>query len=417
MQRIQPVSLASVNAPIYTRRAQPPHAAKTPASSVGRADHASRETRALAASQIRDGDMRAAQVLAEKTKVGDAPVNLGDYFMGVLGQFRDESEVLNPMNAGIYGDVSAGSASTDTGVIMQELASSTTRPQSVEWPIPLLHSAISDTRIYIDTLTMSGAYAGFANGELATQFADVRGLTVPDRVVKITLGSFNFPHIHSATTTIFDAFYFRSVFVSFRFIPTAQQVQTAQPNELFTFECFVDDIDSSAVMLRPLEPTFCLSQPITPSGNLAVRFQTRAPSGRGFVACPIPPTRVRVARTTAAPGGPTTFTITDSTAIDDLAPVGSTYVVPVIFADYPTSTIVASAALRTLLFAETGFATSNFTIGKTFTIPLDSSAYPVPPGPDREEYYLIIPKNSIAFSVRFSCLQSNKTNELLPLHT
>jgi hypothetical protein len=197
-------------------------------------------------------------------------------------------------------------------------------------------------------------------------------------------------------------------------IPSSHLVQTALPNTQFAFELAVDDIDSSAVYLRPTEPTFCLNKPIAIGSTMSMRFYTRAPNGAGFVACAIPPTRILVSRTAAPGGGPTTFTIRDGTYIGALAQPGALYSVPVIF-QRATVEPAAMTALETALVNAIGAQTSNFTGASTFTIAQDTSAIPLVPATD--DIYIFVPKNGVSFSLRFSCLQSTRTNDLVPTHS
>lgn len=363
---------------------------------------------------VERGERATTSALEHEYRAGHSNVNLDDYFMGVIGQFKDDSAVMNPMNITIHSDSASSTvvATNDTEALLQQLAEKiANRASVVDLSNPIGHSAIDDTRVFFDTLIMSQAYSGYASGEIPMQFVDLNGTRPPDRIVKITVTPFNFPHIYTANTTTFDMFYFRSVFMTVRFVPTMHLIQSSQPNELFTFELYVDDIDSGAVYLRPLEPTFCLKQPVTVTGDLTVRFQTRNPNGTGFIGCPIPPTRVLVTRTASGAGPPvfTTFTMQGGIYIGALAPPGATYTVPIIFQNYNTPPSLLEAAIVN----QVGWASSTFVAPSSFNIPIDTSAIVL----GSNETYIFIPKNGVSFTIRFSSLQSTKTNDLLPIHT
>lgn len=369
---------------------------------------------------IEQGRKRAQEAVSADFRAGRSIVNVDDYFLATLGQFKDDSSVMNPMNVSLQpapehmgADEAAAGDATDTELLLTQLADKiATKSSAVDVIWPIGHSAIDDTRVYIDTLVASQTYGGYLNGEIPMQFNDFNGITPPDRIVKITMSPFNFPHVYLPTTTVFDLFYFRSVFMSMHFVPTTHMVQPKSPNDFFTFELYVNNIDSTAVYLVPIEPTFCLKQPVNVTGDLSIRFQVRSPTGSGFMNCPIPPIRIHVVRTVAPPGGPTTFTLDQSQYIGVLAPAGALYTVPVLFQQY--GPVVPLTPLEQLFINTTGFPAGTFVAGPpgTFTVPVDSSAFPVPGG----DFYIFIPKNGVSFTLRFSSLQPTRTNDLFPVH-
>lgn len=422
MQRLNQVSLPSEsrNNTGVIRRNQPMHKqAPHPqqAQSLVATILAQQSAQPPAAPQHEVKDKKDAGIINEMIEkeyyAGNESVNMTDYFLGTLNQFKDDSAVMNPMNVELSA-TSEGIATTNAGSVIAQLS---TGPKAslVDIAMPIGHSAIDDTRVYYDTSILTQAYGGYANGEIPMQFVDLNGITPPDRIVKITLAPFNFPHIYTTGTTVFDLFYFRTIFMTIRFVPTTHLFQSAAPNDLFTFELNVDDIDSQAVYLVPKEPTFCLKQPVNVTGDLAVKFQTKNPIGTGFTPCPIPPTRIRVRRTIAALGITTFQIVSANIYIGALAPPAAIYTVPVIFQRF-TVAPVPLTALETVVLGNAlipgQWQTSNFLIGGTFTIPCDTVA--VPFGTD--DMFIYVPKNTIGISMRFSSLQSTKTNDLFPIH-
>jgi len=406
-----PLEVANVRAQGY-RRQQMEHL-----SAPARA--APQQPRAIDAPNKVAGEIAAANAVEQDYYAGRSIVNTDAYFLGVINQFKDDSSVMNPMGVTIRNEsadptvtTSTTTVTSDAEALMQQLADKlTTRANMVDLVLPIGHSAIDDTRVYFDTLILSRAYSGYASGEIPMQFVDINGTSPPDRIVKITLTPFNFPHIYTANTTVFDMFYFRSVFMTVRFVPSTHLIQSAQPNDMFTYELYVEDIDSSAVYLRPLEQTFCLKQPISVTGDLTVRFQTRSPTGTGFTNCPIPPTRIRAIRTATGPLPTpfTTFALQDGVYIGAIAPPAATYTVPILFQNYNTG--AAITPLEVFLVDQIGYQSLTFVAPNLFNIAVDTTLYA---GTD---IYVFVPKNSVAFTMRFSCLQSTRTNDLFPLHT
>ncbi len=343
---------------------------------------------------------------------GTSGVNMDDYFRATLSQFQEDSVVANPMNMSFKGTgMDLPPPQTAADALIQQAA------QAVKIPIvdhlaPIGHSAIDDKRVYVDTLAMTLANGGFANGEIPLQFADFNGTAPPDRIVKVNLTPFNFPHVYTVGTTVFDMFYFRIVHLTIRFIPTSNQTQTMQPGDTFTFEMVVGDIDSSAVFLTPVEPTFCLGQPVSITGDLTVRFQVRMPGTGALMPIPIPPTRIIARRVSTIAAPPTTtFTLQGGIYIGAIAPPAAIYTVPVLFKQF--NPIIT--ALETALINDIGYQTTNFVAPSSFDIALDTTAIPIVAG--QEDIYVFVPKNGVSFSMRFSSLQPTKTNDLLPIHS
>ena len=365
------------------------------------------------------GEKLARQAAMGEYYAGKDIVNLDDYFLGTLKQFENDSSVLNPMNISIVPDSSASTTTTATTSSTEELLqklvkSAPTVSSTVDIAVPIGHSAIDDTRIFFDTLVLPQSYNGYPSGEIPIQFADLNGMSSPERVVKMTLSPFNFPHIYAESTTIFDTFYFRTVYMTVRFVPTTHLVQSKTPNDLFTYELTVQDIDSSAVFLVPFEPTFIMKQPVTSTGDLTVRFERRTQRG-GMAACQIPPTRVRATYTANGAGPPafTRFQLPVGMYIGVLAPAAVTYTVPIVF---QVINPAAPTAMETDLITAQGaeFQTSNFTWNpitriSTFDIPYNCLV-------GGGDIFMFIPKNGVSFAVRFSCAQANRTNDLIPIH-
>ena len=353
-------------------------------------------------------------------------VDLRGYLMNTLSGMQDEDVTLNPQGIGIVVDpFSGGTGSTDiapapggdTSSIENDIAAIAAKiaiggPIPVDPAMPVGHVSIDDTRLYFDSLITSTALNGYASGDVAIRFSEHNGLTTPTRVVKITIGRFYFPHIYLANNTVFDLFYHRSVFLTLSVVPTTHLVQTATPNALFTFELHVADIDSNALLLEPIEPTFCLKQAITISGDIIAQFRVRSTRGLGFVPCPIPPIQV-VATRVATDAVSTTFDL-GALYIGVLAPPGATYTVP-IYIRRPVTVPLPSDPFVTFIVNDTvGYQSSTFTITNRFSIPVSSLAFPVLA---TDQVIIFIPKNSFSLMVRFSSAQTSVTNGLFPVHS
>lgn len=412
MQRRELALLPGESAPIFTSRhgsqskptgvrsTQPtqPHFQRA----AGRNEPHVQQDRAsiepLTEAPVSAAEARARVALADDYRAGQGMANLDEYFVGTLNGFKDDTAILDPMHLRVQ-EGSVFSAQTPTPL-----------PTSIAGP------AIFDIGVFLDSLILPSSLNGYINGEIPFQFSDLMGLSPPERIISLALTQFRFPHIYNADFTAFDAFYFGRLYVTARFIPITNQVQDGTPNTPFTFECAITPGSGGVDEITPLDPHFIMRQPISAT-NIIVKFQMRVATG-GFINCPIPPTRVVVART---PANPTMFTIMDGADIGALAPVGAGYSVPILVRPSFQATWTPPAGLQTLLYTQTGFRASNF-IGNTFTIPLDTTMWLGPPAPPPplpaalERYDIIIPKNSVAFGMRFTCLSEALTNSIMPTH-
>ena len=379
--------------------------------------------RAPTSAPVQTVEERNRDAMMRRARAGECDVNMTSYMLGVLAQYPDESAILNPNGTQLRAESSGASfgleettvAMTSTDEERLNLLRIIAARSSFGLTLPIGQSAIVDTRIFIDTSVLATAYTGFVNGEIPLQFnmfTGTSGIPAPDRVVKITLSNFYFPHIHVANSTVFDFFYNRIVYVSLRFIPIMQQVQSATPNDMFTFACDVEGIDGQAVYLRPQNPTFSLSRPITMTSDIIIRFSIASPRGLGFVVCPIPPTRIRVTRI-AADIVDSTFRLEDGVFIGALAPVGATYTVPVLFQRF-------TVAPNPLSAIEDDYVNDVGYNAHTFSATPNSFIIPTPVGAaivaDDHSMYIFVPKNCISTTIRLSSLQSSRTNDLLPIH-
>lgn len=356
------------------------------------------------------------------------PVDLRGYLMNTLSSMQDEDVTLNPQGIGIVVDPFAGGAGGESSAPVPGSDSSSLENDvaaiagkiaisgaiQVDPTMPVGHISIDDTRLYFDSLIMPASLDGYASGDVAIRFSEHNGLTTPTRVVKITINRFYFPHIYLDTSTVFDLFYHRSVFLTLSVVPTTNLVQTATPNMLFTFELHVASIDSNALLLEPVEPTFCLKQPITIAGDIVAQFRVRSSRGLGFIPCPIPPLQVMATRVfPPIPPTPTTFSI-GGAYIGVLAPPGAIYTVPIYIRRIP-GLVPDTAFIATLFAAGDEYQAGTFVAPNTFTIPfVDTGAIPFNAN---DRVFIFIPKNAFAMMIRFSSAQSTVTNGLFPVHS
>lgn len=366
---------------------------------------------------MRDVDLMQV-ALRDEYNAGLVPTDTSQYLMATLKgvMASDDASVLDP-SGGIASSRSAMSHIDQTTAAMTDATSTLTTTAAAEADAAVQgvsqtvgKTSVSDSRIFIDSLRMQAALVGFPDGIVAAQFSDLNGTSPPERVIQMHLAPFLFPHIYNASTDVFDTFYFRTVFLSMRFTPVASAFQVSTPNIPFTFELAVEDIDSSAVLLVPREPTLYFSQPINVTSDLTMQFFTRRPDGTGFAGCPIPPLRILVTRTGSIAVPPTTsFRIIDGTHIGALAPDSAPYTVPVMFRPYNAVT----TALETALVNATGYQSSNFNAAAgTFDVAVDTTLI----GAGADDIYLFVPKNSFAMSARFTSTQYKKTTDMVAIH-
>lgn len=392
MQRQEPTLLPGESAPVFIRRSG--------AVTAGRGGDKSRIIRAppvappvapptappmtQSALPIALGEQ--AGPTLQDYRAGRSLVNIDDYFLGVLGQCPLDSSVMGPL----------GPEEKQSASPAREIAPT---------------NAIFDTRAFIDTLAQPSAFNGFPNGIIPFQFADLGGASPPDNVIEIALSPFNFPRAN-VPGSAFGALYFKTVYATVQCVPATLQTQTIAPNSPFTFELRVSqsdaDYDPTMVYLMPSEPTFSLKQPITTTGDLTIRFQTRSPAG-GFIPYPIPPTRVHVMRKTAM-GNITTMTMSKGESVSAIAPIGATYSVPILFLNYNTGTAITP--LEAQLVNAAGYHASNFVSnGSTESFDIDADTT----NAGGSDIYAFVPKNGVALKIRFTSISTTKTNGLLPV--
>lgn len=347
--------------------------------------------------------------------------NMRAYLMNAL-QTEDESSVINPhgttysvatysgSDMGLSEEVAADASGEEVSTKLSEIIARIIALKTVDVSWPIGHAAMDDTRIFVDTLQMSNALGGFINGTIPLQFSHFNNISAPDRIVKITILPFSFPHIHTRTSTVFDFFYFRKVYMTIAFIPATSQIQSTAPNELFTMELDVDDIDAQAVTLRPVSPTYTLGRPVSGVTDLSISFRTAHPNLSGFVPCAIPPLRIR-AQCTHCDAVYTEFTIVDGSYIGVLAPDAATYQVAV-FVTRTTSGIPPTA-FEAAFDTGIGHLAYQFAAATSTFRTVTPGGAPMPIG---EFMWIIIPKNRVSFTMRFSCTQSTTTNHLIPVH-
>jgi hypothetical protein len=354
---------------------------------------------------------------------GIPSVDMSEYFRGVLNEIKEDSVVIDPIAT--YGSANSISESPSMNVIgladssedekllriIKLLYVLVKRSHNVELQLPVAHSAIIDRRLYFDSLNITSTFNGDINGEIRVNFANLTNMTPPENVVKITILPFMFPHIYRPNNRIFDTFCNKTAYMTLRSVPKTYLAQTRESDAAFTFELNVAQDDNIMMYLAPKEQTFILTQPVSFQSEICVRFQERLPTGT-FQNCDLPPSQVLVRRLNE--GFPTTFQFIDDYYIGILAPPWATYPVPVLFKSITPN---APSLLDAAMVNDIGFVTSSYSIvgGRgQFTLVWDSTG--VVMGVN-ESIIMLIPKNSIGFSIRFSEVSSKKTNDLVPIHT
>lgn len=263
-----------------------------------------------------------------------------------------------------------------------------------------------DFEIYFDTAFQTVS-SPLTQGEITFNVSDYNNGQSIGNLVEITLGSFYFPKPYLYTTTQPDPYFYRRIYMSIEGLPSTQASRGANGSQ-YNFEFQVVDLNSIAVLLQPIKPSFYLQSVLTVYNETKMRFT----SGPYFESISLPKTTLTIQN--YLPGtNPAEFILLNG---DTMNNIDSTinpatvypYVLPVPAAVYITGFLPVPAlntpqGLFITQINQYGVA-PNFTY--TFTIPgFDFTALAVP-----SDATMIVGKNRIAIPMRFTTVENRITN-------
>lgn len=288
--------------------------------------------------------------------------------------------------------------------------------QSPAPPPPQQRIGLDDTYIFLDSLARD-ASGNIAEGQMQWTLSTLNQNQPIQNCTMIQLSDFYFPLIKNAPTAP-DYFFYRRVYMQITSLPTTQAVMGAD-RALHHFAFDIASVNSIAVQLTATEGgrTFYFRQPITDLSRFNVTFMVPSRTGSGFTPIPIHADRVTVE---AVPGtNPARFRILDNTVapLVDLPTLPATFpAVPYVPPTPVAVNFVGFASTQPNLNMSVGsiagvyvdelVSMNEFTIS---SLSFATLAVPV-------ICQMIIGKNRIQISARFSSINTASSNYVQPTH-
>ncbi len=268
-----------------------------------------------------------------------------------------------------------------------------------------------DIELYFDS-TQRDTSSDYTIGEIKWNVPIINNSTDIKNCVEMHLPTFFFPKIYAPTTAP-EYFYYRRVLVEFQNAPSNQAVLGPNNNK-FHFEFEVENITGQAVKLVPLKPSFFFQRPITSITDFQFRFMVppTTSSPVTFKKIPIPHDTVSITSLTTGGFGynPIRFQIngTDDTTVLGLVGSLGTPGVAVFITGYASN----SSGVNTAVNATVGIYATTVLDATTFEISgINASAVTA-----QYSATMFIPKNRIAFPLRFTCVRDQNTNYIDVTH-
>lgn len=273
-------------------------------------------------------------------------------------------------------------------------------------------SNFADYELYFDSVNRDTS-SDLTNGELKWSITNLNNTQDVKNCVEVSLGSFFFPKIYSSSTILPEYFYYRRVFMWIANAPSTQAVLAANNNK-FHFEFEVNNINGQAVELVPIKNAFFFQQPITSLTDFdAIFYVPNHALPNSFKKIPIPQERVAIQSQTTGGFGynPIRFKITDGNLTTSiLGPIGAVTAPGI--AGFITGYASNDATTNTAVNNTDGLYITNIIDSTTFEVgaingnPVNSTVNAI----------LYVPKNRVAFPVRFTSVTSQPTNYITVNH-
>jgi hypothetical protein len=277
-----------------------------------------------------------------------------------------------------------------------------------------------DTAVYLDTAYQT-VPSNLANGEIVFDISSVNeGRDIPN-IIELNISPFYFQiPIQSSTQPNF--YFYRRVYLSIAGFPASQSVRANNGN-FYQFEFEVININSLAIQLVPIRPSYYLQSILTALNEIRMRFSV----GPDFTPIPLLKTTVLVQMTegispvfpnppTGFGTNPITFTILNGDLTTLLYDMPQPFVFPfvppapgiaVYFKDFVLIPAInnTQGLFITRIISETVFEIAGF----------DASAIAIPPPIEvnNSRATMVIGKNRIAMSLRFTSVANKTTNYIV----
>jgi len=272
-----------------------------------------------------------------------------------------------------------------------------------------------DWEFYFDSMARDGT-SDLINGEIKWNLVNLNNNTDLKNIIQMALDNFYFPRMVTDSTHP-DYFYYRKLYMLVTTAPSTQMVN-GQNNIRFHFEFDVDNINSTCVRLVPVRRSFFFRLPLTSLTEFNVRFLVPIGNTLGGLRRVSLPTDTVAVRSVAGTN-PGQFEILGGfLATNLLGPVGALLPAPgvaVFFNGFSSGNAAIDAQINDPngVFAVTVIDPTHFTVSVSIAgvlTPVDFTAIGV------VNAIMSIPKNRIAFPLRFTCVQSHYTNYIVVGH-
>jgi hypothetical protein len=290
---------------------------------------------------------------------------------------------------------------TNTGAATQQEGTVTTaRPAS--------KYGAEDYSFYLDSFASDGGVV--TPGTIAWNLSALNGGQDVQNCIQVTLGSFYFPKAYIPPGVV-EEHYYKRIFVEMVDAPSGRQGYQAQNAIKFHFEFEIDNISGQAVRLVPVRAKFNFQRAVTSFTRFGVRFwRPSFNPAEGFSAISVMQDRVQVELLLSGGAGtnPARFRIVGLESTSLIGPVGTLDTpVAVGFTGFTSGNPTFDNVLNTS--NNSGYLVTAIITDKIFEVQgLDSTGVSVAAAGT-----LIILKNRIMFSARFTCLTNNFTNSIM----
>lgn len=264
-----------------------------------------------------------------------------------------------------------------------------------------------DTELYFDSVYRNRT-SELNNGEIIWNMTTLNNAQEISNIIELHLGDFYFPKINSASTAP-EFFYFGKVYVEL--LGTTSQQSVLGPNgQKFHFECNVENLTGQAVRLVPVKKSYFFAQPINWLVDFQIRFMVPQTvlSATIMKRIPIPSESVTINSLTTGGFGfnPIRFRISDLNDTLTLGLVGSLGApgVAIFITGYASNDAATNTAVNNPdgIFATTVINGTDFEIAGINAAAVTGNFTAL----------MYVPKNRIAFPLRFTSVKSSITNHM-----
>jgi hypothetical protein len=255
-----------------------------------------------------------------------------------------------------------------------------------------------DFEIYFDS-TFITIPSNLAQGEIVFNVSDYNnGLSIGN-VIEINLGSFYFPKPLNYTTTSPDPYFYRRIYMNIVGLPSTQSSRGANGSQ-YNFEFQVVDLNSIAVLLQPIKPSFYLQSILSAFNETRLHFTY----GPNFDPVSLPKTKLSIQCVPAS--NPAQFTILSGDTVQNLdSTITPLTIYPVVLA-VPVAVYISGFLPQVDVNNPQGLFVTRLIDATTFEIASISLAAVAVVS----DATMVIGKNRIAIGMRFTTVENKITN-------